>query len=137
MENKFYKELSKFKKAEKVELAVIDDFKKLINEAKGMDNLVSKNVVNLRNDYLDVRSRIMKIDKTYKNVSLDVEDMKDLVSRIEKTVSKLATSAKELGIDPKSIDGTTEIVRIVESLEDDIDTFEKQENDYKRIIQAI
>lgn len=137
MENKFYKELSKFKKAEKVELAVIDDFKKLLNEAKGMDNLISKNVANLRNDYLDARGRIMKIEDTYKNVSLDVEDMKDLVSRIEKTVSKLATSAKELGIDPKSIDGTTEIVRIVESLEDDIDTFEKQENDYKQIIKAI
>ena len=41
MENKFYNELRKFKKAEKVELAVIDDFKKLLNEAKGMDSLMS------------------------------------------------------------------------------------------------
>ena len=137
-ENKAKSELDRITlKTQKVELAVIDDFKKLLNEAKGMDSFVYKNVANLRNDYLDVRGRIMKIEDTYKDVQLDVEDMKDLISRIEKTVTKLTTSAKELGIDAKSIDGVNEVVKIVESLEDDIDTFEKQENDFKQIIKAI
>ena len=79
----------------------------------------------------------MKMEDTYKTAELDVADMKDLVKRIEKTTIKLIASAKELGIDPKSIEGVSEVVKIVESLEDDIDTFEKQENDYKQMINAI
>ena len=102
-----------------------------------MDSLIAKKVAELRNDYLEARSSIMNMQDKYSNVEMDIADMKDLVNRIENTVTKLAASAKELGIDPKSIDGTTEIVKIVESLEDDIDTFEQQENDYKQMIKAI
>jgi|TARA_R110000796_G_C14347967_1_gene411208 hypothetical protein len=137
MQEKFYTELSKFKTTEKVELALVDDFKKLFTEAKGADKFFAKRIATLRNEYLDARGLAMKMEDTYKTAELDVADMKDLVSRIEKTTIKLIASAKELGIDPKSIDGVSEVVKIVESLEDDIDTFEKQENDFKQMINAI
>ncbi len=137
MQDKFYTELSKFKTTEKVELGLVDDFKKLFTEAKGMDKVFAKRIATLRNEYLDARGLAMKMEDTYKTAELDVADMKDLVGRIEKTTIKLIASAKELGIDPKSIDGVSEVVKIVESLEDDIDTFEKQENDFKQMINAI
>ena len=137
-ENKVKSELDRITlKAQKLEFSMIDDFKKLFTEAKGMDKVLTKRVATLRNEYLDARGLAMKMEDTYKTAELDVADMKDLVKRIEKTTIKLIASAKELGIDPKSIEGVSEVVKIVESLEDDIDTFEKQENDYKQMINAI
>jgi|TARA_R110002167_G_C12179208_1_gene604360 hypothetical protein len=137
-ENKVKSELDRITlKSQKLEFSMIDDFKKLFTEAKGMDKVLTKRVATLRNEYLDARGLAMKMEDTYKTAELDVADMKDLVKRIEKTTIKLIASAKELGIDPKSIEGVSEVVKIVESLEDDIDTFEKQENDYKQMINAI
>ena len=137
-ENKVKSELDRITlKSQKLEFSMIDDFKKLFTEAKGMDKVLTKRVATLRNEYLDARGLAMKMEDTYKTAELDVADMKDLVKRIEKTTIKLIASAKELGIDPKSIEGVSEVVKIVERLEDDIDTFEKQENDYKQMINAI
>ena len=56
---------------------------------------------------------------------------------LEKIVNDLAASAKELGIDPKSIKGTNEIVKVVANLEDTINTLNKFKSDIKKLLNLL
>ena len=125
------------RKLEKVELGLIDDFQKKLSLLKDYDNFFSKRLGKLRNEYLKARGIALEVKDLYQDSKDDVGEAKDIIKETEVLVDKLVKAAKELGIDVKDIKGTKDVVKLVANIEDDIDTFEKTENDYKELIKAI
>ena len=107
-------------KGEKVDLALIDDFNSQLDNLKTYDKVIGK-----------------KLDDAYDGAFTFVDEAEAEISKAEKIVEKLAASAKELGIDPKSIKGTTELVKVVANLEDTINTLGKYKSDVSKLIDAL
>jgi uncharacterized protein with von Willebrand factor type A (vWA) domain len=97
MENKFYNELRKFKKAEKVELARLKDLKESTNElSKGIDDLMEFATVareaiakgKRELDRLDAVKRVSEaylddVQKAAKDLGVDVPEAKSLERMIK------------------------------------------------------
>jgi hypothetical protein len=86
MENKFYNELSKFKKAEKVELASIADFDKMFKEAQKASAIAENNGLG------KLRKIVLEVDNDFLKLLRVSSEAIDVAKKIEK-------QAKELGID--------------------------------------
>ena len=124
MQDKFFTELSKFKTTEKVELALVDDFKKLFTEAKGADKFfetiekvdlgivqdLNKNINKSETLLKQSDKVIQKIDKAMKAYN-DVWEAtrvlnKEITDRIKSNNSAVSTAeqmAKKLGVSIKEI----------------------------------
>lgn len=86
MENKFYNELRKFSKVEKLKLGIVDDFDKAFNSALDKDTKIGTSLID------DLR----KAEVAYKKIEDDY-------SKAIKLGDKAKAQAKDLGIDlPKT-----------------------------------
>jgi len=120
--------------SQKIELGLIDDVKNIANRLKILDNVLSKNgqeVQNLLGDFTVLQSKIK--DKFIK-VEMDAEDAESDIKEAVKIIDKVSATAKELGIDPKSIKGTDEIVKNTESLEYIIKRVKDFDSEVKKIL---
>ena len=124
-------------KGEKVDLALIDDFNSQLDNLKTYDKVIGKNGQKMFDLYSEIKSMGKKLDDAYDGAFTFVDEAEAEISKAEKIVEKLAASAKELGIDPKSIKGTTELVKVVANLEDTINTLGKYKSDVSKLIDAL
>lgn len=122
--------------AEKVDLALIDDFNQVLDSLKTYDKVIGKNGQKMFDIYSDIQALGNKLDDAYDGAFTFVDEAEQEINKAEKIVNDLAASAKELGIDPKSIKGTNEIVKVVANLEDTINTLNKFKSDIKKIVNS-
>jgi len=100
MENKFYNELSKFKKAEKVELGAIDDFNKRIDAANDERNGAAV-------AYTKV---IGKLNKAAKHLEIAIKDGK----KVEQAADEIGV---KVNIDVKAVEAKyKQFIKIVNTL---------------------
>lgn len=101
MGNKFYNELSKFKKAEKVELAIFDDVQQMVTSANRVMETADK-----------VLTAATKVNKAINSVTDDVkfynkyreitkDDLSMFKKELDKKLNQAEQKAKELGVDLK------------------------------------
>ena len=101
MKNKFYNELSKFKKAEKVELAIFDDVQQMVTSANKVMETADK-----------VLAAATKVNKAINSVTDDVkyynkyrditkDDLSMFKKELDKKLNQAEQKAKELGVDLK------------------------------------
>ena len=120
--------------SQKIELGLIDDVKNIANRLKILDNVLSKNgqeVQNLLGDFTVLQS---KIKDRFIQVEMDAEDAESDIKEAVKIIDKVSATAKDLGIDPKSIKGTDEIVKYTESLEYIIKRVKDFDSEVKKIL---
>ena len=94
MENKFYNELSKFKKAEKVELASLDMLKTL---TKITDDTYLE-VKNMQGEFIEA---IDKLDKQAEEVRRLNNDAEKIVDKAYFALEDFEKAAKDLGVNFK------------------------------------
>jgi hypothetical protein len=130
--NKILTKLSKEKELEKVELGVVQDFnKRASNFKQGQDRTqkaISDYLRALR-DFTDLQ-QVVKV--SYKKAAGLVDSAEGAIKDIEKLAEKVASQAKELGVDPKTLIDTN-IISQVSSLEGSIENFKLNEDLAKRI----
>jgi|14BtaG_2_1085337.scaffolds.fasta_scaffold72780_2 DNA repair exonuclease SbcCD ATPase subunit len=122
---------------QKIELALIDDFNEVLDTLQRYDKVIGQNGQKLFNAYSDIQSIGNKLDSAYEGAYDFIDDAEQEIKKAENIVNKLAASAKELGIDPKSIKGTKEIVKVTANLEDTINTLNKFKSDIKKILNSL
>jgi hypothetical protein len=126
-----------FKKEElashKVELGLIDDFKKeldFLKQGQKTINASTQSFVNQLNDFAALQG---KLADSF-NKSDDYKDqLKSDIDSIVKLVDKISLQAKELGLDPKTIVGN-DVVKIVADIEDTFNIIDKNSADVKKIL---
>jgi len=114
--NKLKRENKTELKTEKVELGLVDDIEKLVNNFKDVAKEES-----------DVVTRIAKAISDYKPV---VSNAKKLITKSSSIISKVEQQAKELGIKTKDIAKFDVLKNFTESAE-------KIEGRYKRSLKAL
>lgn len=124
-------------KSEKVELALIDDLNKSLDGLKSFDKVIAREGQKALSAYSNLQAEGGKLEEAYQDAFSFIDDAESEISKAEKVVENLAKTAKELGINPRDIKGTTEIVKVVANLEDTINTLNKYESDFKKIINAL
>jgi hypothetical protein len=117
----------------KVELGLIDDFKKeldFLKQGQKTINASTQEFVNQLNNFSVLQG---KLADSF-NKSEDYKDqLKADIDVIVKLVDKISIQAKELGLDPKTVIGN-EVVKIVADVEDTINIIEKNSSDVKKIL---
>jgi hypothetical protein len=117
----------------KIELGLIDDFKKELNflkQGQKTINASTQEFVNQLNNFSVLQG---KLADSF-NKSEDYKDqLKADIDVIVKLVDKISIQAKELGLDPKTVIGN-EVVKIVADVEDTINIIEKNSSDVKKIL---
>tara|TARA_R100001440_G_C2444061_1_gene106843 strand:+ start:63 stop:509 length:447 start_codon:yes stop_codon:yes gene_type:complete len=141
-----YKKLQEDKtelKSQKVELAAIDDARKIISNLGNAERIlndveiVSKEVVK---EYVNLKVRIEKFKNSAKTVigaETDIRKINDLIKRSDDVLRKIATQAKELGISVNSINEFDELFDFTQSLSPKINESEKYIRDVKDINNQI
>ena len=120
--------------SQKIELGLIDDVKNIANRLKILDGVLSKNgqeVQNLLGDFTSLQS---KLKDKFIQVEMDAEDAESDIKEAVKIIDKVVATAKELGIDPKSVKGTGEIVKYTENLEYVIKRVKDFDSEVKKIL---
>jgi len=120
--------------SQKIELGLIDDVKNIANRLKILDGVLSKNgqeVQNLLGDFTVLQS---KLKDKFIQVEMDAEDAESDIKEAVKIIDKVVATAKELGIDPKSVKGTGEIVKYTENLEYVIKRVKDFDSEVKKIL---
>ena len=135
----YEKELKEYNlsKVEKVELALIDDLAKILDGLKSFDKVIAREGQKAFNAYSEIQAQGNKLDEAYTEAFSFIDEANDEINKSVKLVEAIAKQAKELGVNPKDIKGTTEVVKVVANLEDTINTLDKYESDFKKIINSL
>jgi vacuolar-type H+-ATPase subunit I/STV1 len=130
-------------KSEKIELAAIDDARKIISNLGNSERILndveiaSKEVVK---EYVNLKVRIEKVKNSAKTVigaETDIRKISDLIKRGDDVLRKIASQAKELGISVNSINEFDELFDFTQSLSSKINESEKYIRDVKDINSQI
>jgi hypothetical protein len=138
----YAKELKEFNlsaepKLTKVELGLVDDFTKKLEFLKDFDKFYSKRIAKLRTDYLEARGIAINVKDMYSDAESDTKEAKEIISEIRKIFSQMEKAVKELGLNINEIKGAKDYNKIIANIEDDIDSYTQQENDYKALVKII
>jgi len=135
----FQEEVEKInlEKTQKIQLGLVDDFNKKLDLLKDFDKFYAKNIGKLRNEYLKARGIAIDVKDLYQDAELNTKEAKEVIQEIDDIFGKLQKAVKDLGLNINDIQGVKEVGKVVANIEDDIDTFEKTEQDYKDLIKAI
>jgi len=135
----FQEELEKInlEKTQKIQLGLVDDFNKKLDLLKDFDKFYAKNIGKLRNEYLKARGIAIEVKDLYQDAELNTKEAKEIIQEIDDIFGKLQKAVKDLGLNINDIQGVKEVGKVVANIEDDIDTFEKTEQDYKDLIKVI
>jgi predicted transcriptional regulator len=117
-----------------VELSIVDDISKILKRLQSVNSALSKSAqssVNLLGDFASVQGKLQTASNKAEDDMTDArQDFKEATSIIDKA-SKMA---KELGLNPQDIKGTTEVVKLVENIEDTISVYERNKSDITKIL---
>jgi hypothetical protein len=115
MENKFYNELSKFKKVEKIDLALLDDLKINVNSLSSNESILDR----VANDMVQINSQMVTIlpkakDRAKVGKSM-VDATKDKIQLAEKNIAKAKQAAKDLGVNVNDIKHLKELDKLMQN----------------------
>ena len=115
MENKFYNELSKFKKAQKIDLALLDDLKINVNSLSSNESILDR----VANDMVQINSQMVTIlpkakDRAKVGKSM-VDATKDKIQLAEKNIAKAKQAAKDLGVNVNDIKHLKELDKLMQN----------------------
>ena len=135
----YEKELKEFNlsKVERVELGLVDDLAKILDGLKSFDKIIAREGQKAFNAYSEIQAQGNKLDEAYTEAFSFIDEANDEINKSVKLVEVIAKQARELGVNPKDIKGTTEVVKVVANLEDTINTLDKYESDFKKIINSL
>ncbi len=111
-----YKELQAEGKINKIELELIDDLSKEVDKAKK----VIKEVTNLEKKIQSEQKVLMKQASDYNKLAKNLDNFEKqkspLHSKIRKLIDTIRKDAKALGVNPNTLEGMQEAIKIVDSL---------------------
>jgi archaellum component FlaC len=108
MENKFYNELSKFKKAEKVEFQ-----SPLTKNLKGF-------IKNIDNELKNFDINIKELKDVKRSIEVSIEQAAETLNIANKRIKGLEVAAKDFGIVPNAIPMYMDLVKKTEDLSKEI-----------------
>ncbi len=139
-----YKQINKEElKSEKIELAAIDDARKIISNLGNSERILndveiaSKEVVK---EYVNLKVRIEKVKDSAKSVigaETNIKKISDLIRKGDDVLRKISAQAKELGISVNSINEFDELFDFTQFLSAKINEAQKYIRDVKDINSQI
>jgi hypothetical protein len=124
MENKFYNELRKFKKAEKVELGLVEDITKAISATEDILNGIESSVSfaeKIAKQRLEILKDLPKLQKEANNV----------FDKGAKFLDNAQRAAKELGIKTSDVKNYDKLEKKMNQLARDIDSVIRAQRNLK------
>ena len=118
----------------KVELGAVQDFNKVADRLTSGSKTLNKAAQEFVNDLSDFGKLRNKLEDSYRRAEIFSDDLEDDVKLIQKLAEDVAKAAKELGIQPKDAGIDVNVVKIVDDIEDTINTVRKNSADAKKII---
>ena len=116
--NKLFKEDKTELSAEKIELGIMQDVKKAYNEHKQQ----RENVDNTINDWY---SQIFKVRDKFPKIENEYKQFKTKTFILEKAVEEMESIAKELGVQPNSLDFYNSAKALINTSKDIDDEFKE------------
>jgi len=120
--------------SEKVELGAVQDFNKVADRLTSGSKNLNKAAQEFVNDLSDFGKLRNKLDDSFGRAETFSDQIEDDVKLIQKLAEDVATAAKELGIQPKDAGIDMNVVKIIDDIEDTINTVRKNSTDAKKII---
>ena len=109
--NKLFKEEKTELATQKIELGIMQDVQKSMNTHKQKRKSLDDSSDRWYSDLFKVRDKFSKIEVDYK-------DFKSSLSDLEKFIKELENMAKELGVQPSSLDGYNEAKGLINTSDD-------------------
>ena len=119
---------------EKVELGAVQDFNKVADRLTSGSKNLNKAAQEFVNDLSDFGKLRNKLDDSFGRAETFSDQIEDDVKLIQKLAEDVANAAKELGIQPKDAGIDMNVVKIIDDIEDTINTVRKNSTDAKKII---
>lgn len=119
---------------EKVELGAVQDFNKVADRLTSGSKNLNKAAQEFVNDLSDFGKLRNKLDDSFSRAETFSDQIEDDLKLIQKLSEDVAKAAKELGIQPKDTGIDVNVVKIVDDIEDTINTVRKNSADAKKII---
>jgi chromosome segregation ATPase len=116
--NKLFKEDKTELSAEKIELGIMQDVQKSMNTHKQKRKSLDDSSDRWYSDLFKVRDKFSKVEVDYK-------DFKSSLSDLEKFIKELENMAKELGVQPSSLDGYNEAKGLINTSDDMDDVYKE------------
>jgi predicted nucleic acid-binding Zn-ribbon protein len=116
--NKLFKEDKTELSAEKIELGIMQDVQKSMNTHKQKRKSFDDSSDRWYIDLFKVRDKFSKVEVDYK-------DFKSSLSDLEKFIKELENMAKELGVQPSSLDGYNEAKGLINTSDDMDDVYKE------------
>jgi predicted nucleic acid-binding Zn-ribbon protein len=116
--NKLFKEDKTELSAEKIELGIMQDVQKSMNTHKQKRKSFDDSSDRWYSDLFKVRDKFSKVEVDYK-------DFKSSLSDLEKFIKELENMAKELGVQPSSLDGYNEAKGLINTSDDMDDVYKE------------
>ena len=136
-----YKMLFKESKTElstqKIELGIVQDFNRIAGALTRGNQTLNKAAQDFVDDLSEFGKIRIKLDNSFNKAETFADQMEDDLKEIQKIADNVAAKAKELGVEPKDLGLDLEVLKVVDDIEDTINTIRKNSDDAKRIIKAI
>tara|TARA_R110002167_G_scaffold83968_1_gene228371 strand:+ start:122 stop:523 length:402 start_codon:yes stop_codon:yes gene_type:complete len=116
--NKLFKEEKTELATQKIELGIMQDVQKSMNTHKQKRKSLDDSSDRWYSDLFKVRDKFSKIEVDYK-------DFKSSLSDLEKFIKELENMAKELGVQPSSLDGYNEAKGLINTSDDMDDVYKE------------
>tara|TARA_R110000823_G_C15757827_1_gene482644 strand:+ start:187 stop:588 length:402 start_codon:yes stop_codon:yes gene_type:complete len=120
--NRVFNKLAQAEKVElatqKVDLGIMQDVQKSMNTHKQKRKSLDDSSDRWYSDLFKVRDKFSKIEVDYK-------DFKSSLSDLEKFIKELENMAKELGVQPSSLDGYNEAKGLINTSDDMDDVYKE------------
>ena len=126
--NEIIKEAKTELKAERVELGLADDLKKLNTEADKISKSVNKDSIDLSKLFQELRNLSDDFNKINDRRNDDIKKGKSTLKEINTILDKTEKQAKELGIAPKDIPNFSKSSKISQDLRSAVNDMQKYSN---------
>lgn len=131
--NKLFKEKVELS-AEKIELASIAELNRFVSALKTALKQLESNRSKLGSDLREIEKVKDSLKTNYNTAIKNQNASKQAIKSAEQIADQIAKQAKELGINPRSIDNVDELISLVEQVEGTQETIDSFINSAKRFL---
>ena len=135
--NKLFKESKTELATQKVELGIVQDFNRIAGALTRGNQTLNKAAQDFVDDLSEFGKIRIKLDNSFNKAETFADQIEDDLKEIQRIADDVAAKAKELGVEPKDLGLDLEVLKVVDDIEDTINTIRKNSDDAKRIIKAI
>lgn len=120
--------------SQKVELASIKELDKFVSALKTALKQLESNRGKLGSDLREIEKIKSSLEKNYNTALKNKNATDQAIKSAEKIGNQIAEQAKELGINPRSIDNVDELISLIEQIEGTQETLDSFINMAKRFL---